>query len=210
MDLKSCSVAGRRTFTLVVKQATRTLIATGTITISLLSVVRYPPDQIHCRTLMTSTGYNVLQNRTALLNAPNDERALGIFSQGNMPVWLDRNVYTNNLETFDAPYGSNTSALDLPGLKDMTLKAIDILEGTNDDAGWFLMSEAASIDKQFHVFDYDRALGDLLEFDDTIAATIEHLAELGILDNTLLLVTADHAQGYDVAYVIPLSGLDIC
>lgn len=156
-------------------------------------------------------------DRTALLNAPDNERLLGIFSQSNMPVWLDRNVYTNNLLVNNAPNGSNASALNLPGLKDMTIKAIDVLQSTNDGAGWFLMSEVLpshynlkpfiadcsirlpSIDKQLHIFDYDRALGDMLEFDDTINATLTHLQNLGILNNTLVIVTADHAQAYDVS-----------
>lgn len=49
-----------------------------------------------------------------------------------------------------------------------------------------------------HVLDYDRALGELLELDDTIKATKKHLAEIGELDNTLIIVTADHGHGFDV------------
>lgn len=60
------------------------------------------------------------------------------------------------------------------------------------------MSEAALIDKEMHVQDVDRALGDLLELDDTLRATLEHLKEIGELDNTLVVVTADHAHGFDV------------
>jgi hypothetical protein len=33
-------------------------------------------------------------------------------------------------------------------------------------------SEAASIDKMMHALDYERALGELLELDDTVRATI--------------------------------------
>jgi hypothetical protein len=49
-----------------------------------------------------------------------------------------------------------------------------------------------------HVLDYDRALGELLELDDTIKATIAWLEANGELNNTLLLVTADHGHGFDV------------
>lgn len=83
----------------------------------------------------------------------------------------------------------------------MTLKAIDILQNratADDDAGWFLMSEAASIDKMMHVLDYDRALGELLELDDTIKAAMARLEELGELENTQIVVTADHGHGFDV------------
>lgn len=80
----------------------------------------------------------------------------------------------------------------------MTLKAIDVLHTRGGSKGFFLMSEAASIDKQMHVLDYDRALGDLLELDDTVGATIQHLSDLGILDETLIVVSADHGHGFDV------------
>lgn len=82
----------------------------------------------------------------------------------------------------------------------MTLKAIDILaaRSAEDDAGFFLMSEAASIDKMMHVLDYDRALGELLELDDTVKATVDKLKALGQFQDTLILVTADHGHGFDV------------
>ncbi|KAI0592718.1 alkaline phosphatase H [Biscogniauxia sp. FL1348] len=144
-------------------------------------------------------GYDISLNRTSLLELGNSSRALGIFCQSHMPVWLDRNVFTENLESFkNDPRGGDGPALDLPGLKDMTLKAIDILHERGGEKGFFLMSEGASIDKQMHALDYDRALGDLLELDDTVRATVAHLKELGELENTLVLVTADHGHGFDV------------
>lgn len=144
-------------------------------------------------------GYNVVQNNTALQKTGNNTKTLGIFCISNMAKWLDRNVYTQNLiGNKDAPDGKNGSATDQPGLKEMTLKAIDILQSRNSDKGWFLMSEAASIDKQMHTLDYDRALGELLELDDTVKATIAKLKSIGQLNNTLVLVTADHGHGFDV------------
>ncbi|UNI19081.1 hypothetical protein JDV02_005298 [Purpureocillium takamizusanense] len=144
-------------------------------------------------------GYTISLNKTSLLKADNSKRALGMFCQSNLPVWLDRNVYTDNLKSFkNDPKGGKEPALDLPGLKDMTLKAVDILHKRGGDKGFFLMSEAASVDKQMHALDYDRALGDLLELDDTVRATIEKLKELKALDDTLIIVTADHGHGFDV------------
>jgi alkaline phosphatase len=46
-----------------------------------------------------------------------------------------------------------------------------------------------------HVQDVDRALGDLLELDDTLRATLKHLEEIGELEDTLVVVTADHGHG---------------
>ncbi|KAG5773549.1 hypothetical protein H9Q72_000740 [Fusarium xylarioides] len=144
-------------------------------------------------------GYTVSLNKTSLLKADKSKRALGVFCQSDLPVWLDRNVYKDNLEGRDNnPTGGKGDASDLPGLKDMTLKAIDVLATRGKDKGFFLMSEAASIDKQMHALDYDRALGDLLELDDTVRATVEKLKKLKILDETLIIVSADHGHGFDV------------
>jgi alkaline phosphatase len=146
-----------------------------------------------------NAGYTVSLNKTSLSGVSNTTKALGIFCTSNLPVWLDRNVYKANLnKTTNDPSGNKKPALDLPGLKDMTLKAIDILHARGGDKGFFMMSEAASIDKQMHTLDYDRALGDLLELDDTVKATIEKLKALGELNNTLIIVTADHGHGFDV------------
>ncbi|KAH7033592.1 alkaline phosphatase H [Microdochium trichocladiopsis] len=144
-------------------------------------------------------GYAIANNKTALAALGNDKRALGIFCKSHFPVWLDRNVLKDNLSGFkNDPFAGKEPALDLPGQKEMTLKAIDILHKRGGDKGFFLMSEAASIDKQMHALDYDRALGDLLELDDTVRATIAHLEEIGELENTLVLVTSDHGHGFDV------------
>ncbi|TEA22273.1 Alkaline phosphatase H [Colletotrichum sidae] len=144
-------------------------------------------------------GYTVALNKTSLEAADPKQKTLGIFTQSNLPVWLDRNVLKDNLATFtNDPTGNKSAALDIPGLKEMTLKAVEILHNRGGEDGFFLMSEAASIDKQMHSLDYDRALGDLLELDDTVKATLEKLEELGILEGTLVVVSSDHGHGFDV------------
>lgn len=149
-----------------------------------------------------NAGYAVVQNNTALAASSNSSRTLGIFSVSNMAKWLDRNVYRQNLyNQSNSPDGLKKDAVDQPGLKEMTLKAIDILttrSKADGDKGWFLMSEAASIDKQMHTLDYDRALGELLELDDTVKASIAHLKTLNSFKETLIIVTADHGHGFDV------------
>ncbi|KAI4205089.1 MAG: hypothetical protein LQ350_000716 [Teloschistes chrysophthalmus] len=150
--------------------------------------------------LFKNKGYNVVMNNTALSATSNNEKTLGIFSISNMPVWLDRNVYKQNLlGKSNSPDGKKGNATDLPGLKEMTLKAIDILNARHRKEGWLLMSEAASIDKQMHTLDYDRALGDILELDDTVKATMAKLKQLDSEKETLVIVTADHGHGFDVA-----------
>jgi alkaline phosphatase len=138
--------------------------------------------------------YTVSLNKTSMLAASNTTKALGIFCTSNLPVWLDRNVYKAYLNTTtNDPSGNKKPALDLSGLKEMTLKAIDVLHARGGSKVFFMMSEAASIDKQMHTLDYDRALGDLLELDDTVKATIEKLKVMRELNQTLIIVTADPA-----------------
>lgn len=149
--------------------------------------------------LFAEKGYTVSWNNTALNAADNHTKSLGVFSKDNLAKWLDRNVYQSNLlNQSNYPDGSGRDADDQPGLKEMTLKAIDVLNARHGKSGWFLMSEAASIDKQMHTLDYDRALGELLELDDTVRATIAKLEALDELDDTLIIVTADHGHGFDV------------
>jgi alkaline phosphatase len=144
-------------------------------------------------------GYATVNSNTTLQAASSKNKTLGIFSTSNMAKWLDRNVYTDNLKGVkSSPTCNGTDALDQPGLKEMTIKAIDILNTRAGDKGWFIMSEAASIDKQMHLLDYDRALGELLELDDTVKASIKHLQKLDALKDTLVIVTADHGHGFDV------------
>ncbi|KAF2405104.1 alkaline phosphatase [Trichodelitschia bisporula] len=144
-------------------------------------------------------GYGVAQNGTAMAALKNDTKALGIFSVSNMAKWLDRNVYKENLRNQNnSADGLHKDATDQPGLLQMTTKAIDIVTQRSAGKGWFIMSEAASIDKMMHVLDYERALGELLELDDTIRGTIAHLNATNQLKETLILVTADHGHGFDV------------
>jgi alkaline phosphatase len=133
-----------------------------------------------------AAGYTVAENATGLAEAvaSGAEKVLGIFHPTNMSVWLDRNVYTENL-------GDLT---DQPGLVDMTLAALDILGDSEN--GFYLMVEAASVDKAMHPLDQERTLADLIEFDQAVGAAMEWAAANA--PDTLFVVTADHGHGYDV------------
>ncbi len=111
-------------------------------------------------------------------------RLLGVFHTGDLNVWLDRNVYTDNLGDFT----------DQPGLVDMTVAALNVLQ--QNENGFYLMVEAASVDKQIHPLDQERALSDLIEFDRAVAAAQAWVAENA--PDTTIIVTADHGHGYDV------------
>ena len=77
-----------------------------------------------------------------------------------------------------------------PTLQQMTMKAIDILDDT--DEGFFLMVEGAHIDKHSHN-NLSAEMTEALEaFDNTIEAVLEYAKADG---ETLVVVTADHETG---------------
>lgn len=134
-----------------------------------------------------AAGYTVVNSATELDAAVNGDlsgKLLGIFHRSDMNVWLDRNVYTDNLGSFT----------DQPGLVDMTLSALKVL-GQNPD-GFYLEVEAASIDKAMHPLDQERALADVIELQYAVQAAVDWAAQNA--PDTLIVVTADHGHGYDV------------
>lgn len=135
-----------------------------------------------------AAGYTVVTSGSELTDAVGGDEMpdhlLGIFHPNHMNVWLDRHVFTDNVEDFP----------DQPDLDTMTLAALDIL--SQNENGFYLQVEGASIDKQLHPMDFDRALADTIEFDRAIAAAVAWVQENA--PDTLIVVTSDHAHSYDV------------
>lgn len=75
-----------------------------------------------------------------------------------------------------------------PSLAELTSFAVRRLE--NDEAGYVLLVEAGRVDHAHHATNAYRAFTDMQAFADAIAAA----AELVDLDETLILVTADHGH----------------
>lgn len=102
------------------------------------------------------------------------------------------------LEEGSCSYGQFTSSLwtlkqsnkKTPNLEQMAMKAIDILDDT--DEGFFLMIEGAHIDKHSHNNLSEKMTEALKEFDNTIEAVLEYAKADG---ETLVVVTADHETG---------------
>lgn len=92
--------------------------------------------------------------------------------------------FNNNLWTVEQ------SDSETPTLEQMSMKAIDILDDT--DEGFFLMIEGAHIDKHSHSNNSDEMTESLKSFDDTIEAVLEYAEKDG---ETLVVVTADHETG---------------
>lgn len=50
-------------------------------------------------------GYSFATNNTDLQALDNSQRALGLFTRGNISTWLDQNVYTKTLDLALTPFG---------------------------------------------------------------------------------------------------------
>lgn len=131
-------------------------------------------------------GYTYVTNATEMMAAPTDKPLLGLFHPGTMNVYLDREILKD-----PSVLGAYT---DQPNLVDMTKKSLDIL--SRNPNGFFAMIEGASIDKQLHAMDWQRATYDTIEFDKAIEYAQKWNKEHG--DNTLLIVVADHAHGASI------------
>lgn len=132
-------------------------------------------------------GYTFASTSKEMMAAPSDKPLLGLFHTGTMNVYIDREMLKNPkvLKGFD----------DQPNLMDMTRKSLDIL--SKNPNGFFAMIEGASIDKQLHVMDWQRAAYDTIEFDKSIEYAEKWAKEHG--DNTLIIVLADHAHGISIS-----------
>ncbi len=80
-----------------------------------------------------------------------------------------------------------------PRLEDITVRALELL--SRKENGFFLMVEGGAIDWACHDNNAQNALDEMDEFDLAIAATVEFLKARGELENTLIVVTADHETG---------------
>lgn len=112
-------------------------------------------------------------------------RLLGLFGYGNMNVALDKIAKRRNpgasgvVDDYHAP--------DQPMLDEMTRVALDVLSQDRD--GFVLMAEGAYIDKQAHLMDADRVIGETIEFDNAVKVARDFARAHR---DTLVLVLADH------------------
>lgn len=160
-----------------------------------------PEDSIDGSNLyknFSDAGYTITHTRSEMLAAAKSHKTkklLTISHREDMEVWLDRNVYTDNKNISEnSPTGDGVPPIDQPDLDEMAMSAIEIL--SRNENGFYLMIEAASIDKAAHVQDVPRLLSDLIELDNTVGKVMKWAKKHG--DDTLIIATADHAHGFDV------------
>ncbi len=123
-------------------------------------------------TEMQTAGYQYVSSGTELaaVNTASTDKLLGLFTSSDMSYELDRVKNSANE----------------PSLADMTQKAIEVL--SRNETGYFLLVEGGRIDHALHGTNAKRALEDTLAFD----AAIKKATEMVDLDDTLIVVTADH------------------
>nr|AEV66507.1 alkaline phosphatase 3 [Aphis glycines] len=110
------------------------------------------------------------------LDTEQTEYVLGIFANGTMPM----------------EYTRNKKFLETPSLEMMTETAIKVI--SKNENGFFLMVENGLIDAAHHLSMARLALDETVEFDKTISTSIKLLKQLKMLDDTLIIVTSDHAN----------------
>ncbi|HET9960539.1 MAG TPA: alkaline phosphatase [Polyangiaceae bacterium] len=132
---------------------------------------------------------------------------LGLFHLANMNVAVDKiarrrgvpvdgaTEFANQFTPPKSPFAADNDGFpNQPMLDEMTDAALRVL--SKHDKGFALLVEGASIDKQEHTQDSDRAIADAIEFDRAVGVARRFAETDG---NTLVLVLADHECGGFVA-----------
>ncbi len=163
-------------------------------------------------------GFATASNAAELAAAEPDQRLLGLFSSGTMPVRLrgedgrtaeaPRPSLLNRLHRYLGSVSlpvpmrcePNPAAATVPTLRQMTDTALAALSYENT-RGFFLMVESASIDKQAHERKPCGSIGELEQLEEALASALAFAADH---PDTLVLVTADHTQA---AQLVPAQSL---
>ena len=159
-------------------------------------------------------GFQLVSSKAELLAAPPGKRLLGTFSESTMPVRLqgeggrEAEEPEPSLLNYVHPYlgdvtmpepmdcEPNPEFAAMPTLQQMTDAALQHLSRDND-RGFFLMIESASIDKQSHERKPCGSIGEMEQLEEALASALVFAEQH---PETLILVTADHSQA---AQLIP-------
>jgi alkaline phosphatase len=115
-------------------------------------------------------------------------KLLGLFGYGNMNVALDKVAKRRGTPLADGTYVvDHYHAPDQPMLDEMTEAALQVL--SRNRHGFVLMVEGAHIDKQSHLMDADRVVGETIEFDNAVGVARRFAEKAG---DTAIVVLADH------------------
>ncbi|MBW3095331.1 alkaline phosphatase [Bifidobacterium sp. 64T4] len=158
-------------------------------------------------------GFQTVENDPAAfskLQYKENQPVLALMADGNLPTKFNASKATAKDPAKDANPTVCTPNADWLGnqgvsLKDMTKKALDLLNAnkTAQGNGYFLQVEGASIDKQDHAGNACGQIGETDDFDQAIAYALKNVD----LNNTLVIVTADHAHTSQILNAQPAYAL---
>jgi alkaline phosphatase len=134
-------------------------------------------------------GFTYVEDAASLaaLSKP-PRKLLGLFGYGNMNVALDKIAKRRGTPLADGTYVvDHYRSPDQPMLDEMTSAALSVL--SRNEKGFVLMVEGAHIDKQSHLMDADRVIGETLEFDAAVGVARRFADQAG---DTVVIVLADH------------------
>lgn len=114
------------------------------------------------------------------LNPYRTTHLLGLFERSQMEYEADR----------------PTDTAGEPNLAEMTEKAIEIL--MQNGKGFYLHVEAGRIDHGHHAGNAYRALTDTIALSDAVKKAVSVLKTKGLLDDTLIIVSADHSHVFTI------------
>tara|TARA_B110000858_G_scaffold49124_1_gene56631 strand:+ start:4151 stop:5653 length:1503 start_codon:yes stop_codon:yes gene_type:complete len=152
--------------------------------------------------LAVENGYQLLSSKGDLLGGLDERPLLGLFTDGNLPVRIrgENGAIATSIEKVDGNFVATTPFTcepnpqygDTPSLREMTETA---LAHFDESKGFFLMVESASIDKQSHARNPCGSIGELEQLNEALEAAIAYSESH---PETLILVTADHAQAAQI------------
>ena len=169
-------------------------------------------DGITVAQLASDRGFNLVTRDTNLAAQPAPQRLLGTFDEETLEVrwqgddarvgeatelsWLHHvsDYLGSATEPLPMSCEPNPDYQDTPSLVDMTSAALKQLS-TDNDQGFFLMIESASIDKQSHKRNPCGSIGEIQQLEETLSLAMT-FAETH--PDTAIIVTADHAQAAQI------------
>jgi hypothetical protein len=120
-----------------------------------------------------SAAYVTTDAELAALDPARTGPVLGLFANEHLPYEVERPVLGQGVPTLAA----------------MATKAVDLL--SKNPKGYFLLVEGGKIDMGSHLNNAKRTLTETVEFSKAIQAVLDKVN----LDETLVIVTADHSHG---------------
>ncbi|WP_428387098.1 alkaline phosphatase [Mucisphaera sp.] len=146
-----------------------------------------------------SAGWSFVDNTTQLANIaagsePAPERLFGLVPVSSSLHSRDTTGRTNAYDptVYDASNPNGAVPFVMPDLDELSQAAINTLK--TDEDGFFLMIEGASVDSAAHANDLPRLIEEQLSFNRAIDAVIDWVETESSWDETLLIITTDHAN----------------